>query len=740
MASNINPANIDNTYPIAGKENSSQGFRDNFSSIKNNLTYAQNEITDLQNKALVTTALNGQTLNNDMAGGVIKRPQLQAWTNTFKDNGVVTGSISLDFTLGNFQKITTSGPVQINFTNWPQTAGTGATGYGVMRVWVILSAVTDTITLDPAKTTLGVNDVAGYNTGTGIINFDQTGNYLFEFSSINGGDNYLVTDITRSQTTLRGVNLYYNPTVNSTVMVGYGKTGLTTALPLERGQNMISTLGSYNSMSVGNLTVANITYRQTDTNEIAGYTVSAARGNLQTGTVQAVRSNDLLGYYNASAYTGNIANLTNGNTFQQVAGINFFATGSNVTYGLGGNIAFFTADDGGTNTNQLAQAVGIENDQSVRLYGNVTIAGTLNVVGQSTLAANITTVANLANVGDVTISSISGGQVLAYNEATRKWINSSGIVSNIANVGDVSLSTITGDDFLRYDSTQRKWINTAYTGATVRHTVTIIDGGSGSQNVFAIDGTRLKTNTGVLYGTTGLTLTRGGFYKFDISNATNEDAGLGFSTTPDTTAPVGISAYTTGVTRVGTAGTAGAYVTIQITDTTPSPLYLYGIKTGTPENTLYGAATPIYIVSAQTAEQSITGNLTVGDNTHASNVTVYGSANIANYLTAYSGIQNTPIGTVAPSLAVFSQANITTGNATTFTAKAIGNVTPGTGAFTTLSATSTSSLSGNLIYTSSYVPGNTGSAGTAGQIALTATHIYVCVSTNSWLRANLVAW
>jgi len=82
----------------------------------------------------------------------------------------------------------------------------------------------------------------------------------------------------------------------------------------------------------------------------------------------------------------------------------------------------------------------------------------------------------------------------------------------------------------------------------------------------------------------------------------------------------------------------------------------------------------------------------------------------------------------------------TTGNATTFTAKAIGNVTPGTGAFTTLSATSTSSLSGNLIYTSSYVPGNTGSAGTAGQIALTSTHIYVCVSTNSWLRANLVAW
>jgi hypothetical protein len=30
MASNINPYNIDGTYPVAGQDNSSQGFRDNF--------------------------------------------------------------------------------------------------------------------------------------------------------------------------------------------------------------------------------------------------------------------------------------------------------------------------------------------------------------------------------------------------------------------------------------------------------------------------------------------------------------------------------------------------------------------------------------------------------------------------------------------------------------------------------------------------------------------------------------
>ena len=36
MTSQINFNNIDGTYPIAGQDNSSQGFRDNFTNTKNN--------------------------------------------------------------------------------------------------------------------------------------------------------------------------------------------------------------------------------------------------------------------------------------------------------------------------------------------------------------------------------------------------------------------------------------------------------------------------------------------------------------------------------------------------------------------------------------------------------------------------------------------------------------------------------------------------------------------------------
>ena len=52
MASKIVPGNVDGTFPTAGQDNSSQGFRDNFTATKNNFTEAKSEIEALQtNKA-----------------------------------------------------------------------------------------------------------------------------------------------------------------------------------------------------------------------------------------------------------------------------------------------------------------------------------------------------------------------------------------------------------------------------------------------------------------------------------------------------------------------------------------------------------------------------------------------------------------------------------------------------------------------------------------------------------------
>lgn len=50
MSSNINPNNINGNFPVAGQDNDSQGFRDNFTNILNNFSFAASEISDLQNQ------------------------------------------------------------------------------------------------------------------------------------------------------------------------------------------------------------------------------------------------------------------------------------------------------------------------------------------------------------------------------------------------------------------------------------------------------------------------------------------------------------------------------------------------------------------------------------------------------------------------------------------------------------------------------------------------------------------
>ena len=53
MTSLINPNNIDGGYPVAGQDNNSQGFRDNFTNTKVNFQYAEQEITDLQDQVIL---------------------------------------------------------------------------------------------------------------------------------------------------------------------------------------------------------------------------------------------------------------------------------------------------------------------------------------------------------------------------------------------------------------------------------------------------------------------------------------------------------------------------------------------------------------------------------------------------------------------------------------------------------------------------------------------------------------
>jgi hypothetical protein len=230
MASRIVPTNIDGTYPVAGQDNSSQGFRDNFTNIKNNFTFARNEISDLQSKAILTAALDGATLDNDMAGTQLIRPQLKAWTQALVDKGSVSGTVNVSFDQGNFQKITAAGSIILGLIDWPASAGAGTTGYGAVRVWIVISDyTTQTVTL-PASVSIGVNDISGYNSSSNTITFDANGNYIFDFSSIDGGTTYFIADPMRNRSTIRG------------------NTSVTGALTVTGNVNMSSNLTLVNSV------------------------------------------------------------------------------------------------------------------------------------------------------------------------------------------------------------------------------------------------------------------------------------------------------------------------------------------------------------------------------------------------------------------------------------------------------------------------------------------------------------
>jgi len=59
MTSAITTTSIDESYPVAGQDNNSQGFRDNFNAIKSALNVAKSEITTLQsNTAKLNVANN----------------------------------------------------------------------------------------------------------------------------------------------------------------------------------------------------------------------------------------------------------------------------------------------------------------------------------------------------------------------------------------------------------------------------------------------------------------------------------------------------------------------------------------------------------------------------------------------------------------------------------------------------------------------------------------------------------
>ena len=200
MTSQINPNNIDGTYPVAGQDNDSQGFRDNFTNIRNNFTFTKAELEDLQNKVVLKSALLNTTLSNDFVGNAIVNPTLTSYREFYTDIGAPGSSATVNFTNGNFQKITMSTSLTLSFS-FPINTNEQ---YASIKLWVVNTDSSRTLTLPSSVTLNGPLSIGGAAGSPVTITFTadeiaNNTNYLFDFYTINGGTTIGIIDHTRNR-------------------------------------------------------------------------------------------------------------------------------------------------------------------------------------------------------------------------------------------------------------------------------------------------------------------------------------------------------------------------------------------------------------------------------------------------------------------------------------------------------------------------------------------------------------
>lgn len=100
---NINSAGIRGDYPVAGQDNDTQGFRDNFSLIKENTTYTTEALTKL-NDQTAKTVENNDFNTFELQNAVLRNVVNVGIEGTF-DNSV---DINLDFTQNGYRQFYTA--------------------------------------------------------------------------------------------------------------------------------------------------------------------------------------------------------------------------------------------------------------------------------------------------------------------------------------------------------------------------------------------------------------------------------------------------------------------------------------------------------------------------------------------------------------------------------------------------------------------------------------------------------
>jgi hypothetical protein len=125
LTSLINFAAINENFPVAGQDNDTQVFRDNFDTIKTNFSTAKTEITDLQDNAARTDE------DNDFLYNIVGSVTLNDAYLRKKDYGaaIVAGTQDVSFKQAMYHVIKLGANTSLSFSEFP-TGAVDVTGLG----------------------------------------------------------------------------------------------------------------------------------------------------------------------------------------------------------------------------------------------------------------------------------------------------------------------------------------------------------------------------------------------------------------------------------------------------------------------------------------------------------------------------------------------------------------------------------------------------------------------------------
>jgi hypothetical protein len=485
MASLVNPFNINGNYPIAGQDNDSQGFRDNFTNIKNNFIFIKQEVEDMQSKVILKSALSGSSLDNNFLGSQVKNIQTKNQSETVYDWGEVGGAtateIQLDLALGNIHKLNATGAIKINsvIKNWP-----AALQYAKVVLYINISSITNTLEL-PSTLTTDTSGLPGLRViaSSKLITFTDSGDYIFEFTSVDSGTTVFVRELTKGNPVFRDPNFYMasiGTYATPTLRLGWGNLFPISARIDTVSKNGLDTF----SVRGGVTSFVNFVDGGNNPNDMtqAGFTIAKSRtvdsGAGWDGSGETViNSGDYIGYFNSLAYT-NKTDGTGNKSYQQMALIGMYASGSNTSYGLGGNIVISTKRDGGN----IAPAMVIDQNQNVVFLGNVQVDGIQTIINSTILS-----------VDDKNIVVAQGADPTAPSQSNSAGIIVDGVYANILYFADDG--TLSANIRDRWHTNKAFTVDATTTSTSSSTGALVIAGGVGIAENLNVGGTFGLTST-----------------------------------------------------------------------------------------------------------------------------------------------------------------------------------------------------------------------------------------------------